>query len=101
MTKKPTHPNKVFSCVIWGDAHSRSEQQKDTDIKHEVEPIQTYGWVIRSDEVGVTVAGEWLPDDKTWRDTTFVPRAMVMIEIPLRLTGARKVTRTEQKEIAT
>ncbi len=94
MTKKSTHPDKTFACIRWGDAHSRSEQQKDTDIKHEVEPIQTYGWIIRSDAVGVTVAGEWLPDDKTWRDTTFVPRAMVIAELPLRLTEARKKKET-------
>ena len=84
------HPDRSFACVEWGDAHGRSEQQKDTDIKHEVEQIQTYGWVIRSDAIGVTIASEWLPDDKTWRDTTFVPRAMIIDEIPLRLTRSRK-----------
>lgn len=83
-------PDKTFGLIIWGDAHSRSEEQTDTNIKHEPEVVHTYGWILRSNEVGVTVAAEWFPGDNLWRDTTFVPRAMVIQEVVLNIGVPRR-----------
>lgn len=84
------HPNKTFAVVSWGDAHSTEDEVKETEIKHEPWTIKTYGWVLRSDAVGVTLAGEWV-DGGTWRARTFIPRAMVIEEQVLTLGTKRKV----------
>ena len=75
--------------VVWGDAHSTEEEAKETEIKHEPWVIKTYGWVLRSDDRGVTLAGEWV-DGGTWRARTFIPRAMVIEEHVLGLSTRRK-----------
>lgn len=66
--------------MTWRDAHGRSEEVAEKDIKHEAEIYRTYGWIIKSDEVGVSIAPEWNINSNTWRDVTFVDRPMVVSE---------------------
>lgn len=83
------HPERPFGVVVWGDAHSSEDEAKETDIQHRPWPVKTYGWILRSDEVGVTLASEWL-EGGTWRGRTFIPREMVREEIVLRLSTPRR-----------
>jgi hypothetical protein len=75
-----------MSVVIWNDAHSTDGQSTfDEAMKlHHPYIIQTAGYVIRSDETGVLIAGEWLPpandDAEAFRSITFVPKGMVISE---------------------
>ncbi len=83
------HPaGRSFGVVAWGDAHSTEDEVKDTEIRHDAWPVLTYGWILRSDDKGVTLAGEWL-EGETWRSRTFIPRAMVRDEVVLRLSTKR------------
>lgn len=52
--------------------------------------FQIYGWLVRSDATGVTVASEWRPSDGFYRDRSFIPRAMVVEELVLSLSKKAK-----------
>ena len=82
------HPEKVFAVIVWDDAVG-DMTGRDHEIQHRPERCQTYGWVLRSDERGVSLAGDWVSTDDTYRSITFVPRLMVVEERPLGLTKPR------------
>lgn len=88
--RKSLDPQKNFGVVTWRDAHGRSEEVAEKDIKHEPEIYRTYGWIIRSDEGGVSLAPEWNINSNTWRDVTFVDRPMVVSEQILSLSKKRE-----------
>jgi hypothetical protein len=92
------HPDRQFAVVIWDDAHKTHEELHDDEINHKPSLCQTYGWIIKNDDVGITVASEWGPEDGIWRDSTFVPHGMVREVVLLSLSrraGGRKA-RKEQ-----
>lgn len=84
------NPGKQFVLVIWDDAYTSDDEVEEHAIEHRASRVHSYGWILRSDEVGVTVAAEWGPEDGKYRAVTFVPRSMVVSEIPLSLTKPRK-----------
>ena len=88
------HPARMFSVVVWDDAHGEAGHELTTadDIEkyHKGARYQSYGWVLRSDERGVTLVSEWCPDDGSYRATMWVPRGMVVEERVLRLVGPTK-----------
>ncbi len=62
----------------WGDAHE-SVSPADVGEKHKPTIMQTSGWLLRDDEVGVSIFAERCLDhgDGTFRGRTFIPRAMI------------------------
>ena len=78
------------AVVAWLDAHATLDEMSEQDIigAHRPAHIETVGYIVRSDETGVSIAGEWLPaangGDETYRSVTFVPRGMVIEERPAR-----------------
>lgn len=87
------HPSKPFAMVVWDDAHGTSSDQFTEDEiqkKHKGARFQSYGWLIRSDEIGVTLVCEWEPAEKSYRAQMFIPRGMVVEEQTFRLTPPRK-----------
>jgi hypothetical protein len=96
------HPNKPFAVIIWGDAHGdATEEVKEDDIdkKHKPSVFYSYGWVLRSNPTGVSLAAEWCPEDKSYRATMFVPRPMIIEERELRLSKAyKKATSAPQSD---
>ena len=74
------------AVVIWNDAHATLDELTEPDIAgaHRPTRIQTVGYIVRSDEIGVSIAAEWIPaadgSDERYRGITFVPRAMVLEE---------------------
>lgn len=74
------------SVVVWNDAHASLEEVAADEVagRHKPSVIHTYGYIVRSDEVGVSIAAEWLPaengGDETFRGVTFIPRGMVIEE---------------------
>lgn len=73
------------ALVIWHDAHSTRDELNMDEIKtrHKPSLVRTYGDILISDAVGVTIAGERLPDESandTFRNSTFIPRGMVVSE---------------------
>jgi hypothetical protein len=79
------HPDVPFAVVVWGDAHMSSDDVSQYDINHAPTKLNTYGWLLRSDPVGISIAGEWSESDRTYRSTTFIPRPMVIEEVLLNL----------------
>lgn len=86
-----SHPSKPFIMVTWGDAYGSVEvEQREDEISHEPAVYQLYGWLLRSNEKGITVAAEWNSKSNAWRGISFVPRGMVIEEVELSLSKKRK-----------
>ena len=70
---------KPLVIVEWLDANATQLSSfEEHEIPHAPMTAQTLGWLLRDDEKGVSVAGEFFETDKTWRSVTFVPRGMVV-----------------------
>lgn len=79
--------SRRIAVLIWNDAHAAPDQNSiDEALKlHHPAVVQTTGYILKSDEVGVLIAGEWLPpsqaeESEAFRSITFVPRGMVVTE---------------------
>lgn len=86
------NPNKQFALVVWDDAFTSDDEVEEHSIDHTPSRVNSYGWILRSDNIGITIAAEWGVDDGKYRIVTFVPRAMVVEEIPLTFTKKRRTT---------
>ena len=81
---------KRQSVVVWNDAHGSLDEVSESDVdgRHRPHVIHTYGYIVRSDEIGVSIAPEWLPAidgaDQSYRGVTFIPRGMIIEERPKR-----------------
>lgn len=78
---------KRLAVVVWNDAHSTLEELNEQDIQkgHKPNVIHTSGYLVVSDADGISIAGEWLPANKsdtyeTYRNITFIPRPLVISE---------------------
>lgn len=92
-------PNKPFALVIWRDAHGNStEEFFEEDVRHAPDTFYSYGWLIKSDEIGVSLAAEWNPNAGSWRNHMFIDRPMVMEEFIITLT--KKRTKKEKAAVA-
>lgn len=83
---------ETVHAVIWDDAHGSTAMFDAAEVEHKPYRFTSIGFLIRSDEVGVSLAGE-VGDDGRYRDHEFVPRAMVVTEWsvgPLRPKKERK-----------
>lgn len=83
-----------LAICVWKDAHTSAdpgEQFLPDDIPHAPFVVRTVGWVMKEDEVGVTLASESL-DNGHYRARTFIPRGMVITldHLPTRKTRKRK-----------
>lgn len=66
-------------CVVWDDAHGDSVMFDEHDVQHKPYRFTSVGFLVRSDEVGISIAGE-IGEDGRLRDHAFIPRAMVVTE---------------------
>lgn len=70
---------KQLVVVTWADAKAtQAEFYAEGDVPHEPATVHTAGWLLKDDELGITIANEWFQEEDVWRGTTFVPRAMVL-----------------------
>lgn len=76
-------------AVVWEDAHGSDGTISAHEIDHAPYVFTLVGHLVRSDDVGVSVAAEKGQDGK-FRDITFVPRKMVLDEYPISLKKVRK-----------
>lgn len=98
MSSKSKTP-KVW-VVKWGDAHGQSSEANMAGVMelHREATYYTVGILVKSDEVGVTLAQDYgVPmgpnDEITYRTRTFILRSMVRDEYPLgRLFKTKKGT---------
>lgn len=68
-----------LACVVWNDAHGDSTMFDEHDVDHKPYRFTSVGFLVRSDDVGVSLAGE-VGEDGRFRDHVFIPRAMVVQE---------------------
>ena len=84
---KPT-----LACVIWDDAHGSTVSFDEIEMEHKPYRFTSVGFLVRSNEIGVSLAGE-IGEDGRYRDHEFIPRPMVVKEWiigPLRAPRPRK-----------
>lgn len=82
----------TLAAVVWNDAHGSSDSFEPHEVAHQPYRFTSVGFLIRSDEIGVSLAGE-VGEDGRYRDHVFVPRAMIVKEWvigPLRKPRRRK-----------
>jgi hypothetical protein len=75
-TGRPTLPLVI---VEWLDAWTNElgVTVEDVGASHKPMRVQTIGWLLKDDEVGVSLASEHF-DDGSYRDRTFIFRPMVV-----------------------
>lgn len=87
------HPAYPFAVIAWDDAHGDASVEiavEELDAHHKGARYQSYGWLLRSDDKGVSLAPEWSCSDGKYRDVMFIPRGMILEEQLLILTPPRK-----------
>lgn len=92
---------KSLVVVAWADAWQDQENfvtLHGIQSTHKPMPVQTIGWLLLDDEVGVSVANERSTDGdaETYRGRTFIPRAMVQTVTPFKMTKPRKPKSAEE-----
>lgn len=69
--------------VVWRDAHGTSTvAYAEYEIPHAPIKITTIGWMIRSDEKGISLCNE-MCEDNTFRGVTFIPAELLESQDPL------------------
>lgn len=88
MTNRPALPLVI---VEWLDAWTNElgVTVEDVGASHRPVKVQTIGWLLKDDEVGVSLANEHF-DDGSYRGRTFILRSMIASVTPFSLTKPRK-----------
>ena len=73
--------HQISGCT-WNDAHGSDGTISVHEIDHKPYVYTTVGYLLRSDEIGVSIAFEKSEDGK-FRDITFIPRAMIIKEFSI------------------
>jgi hypothetical protein len=87
--------DRQLVIIAWLDAWQDQENFSTAHgirATHEAMPVETIGWLIQDDDVGISVVNEWSTQDghDVFRGRTFVPRAMVKSVTTYKLTKPRK-----------
>jgi hypothetical protein len=93
--------NLPLVLVEWDDAwiNEVSVTLEDVGASHKPTTVHTLGWLLREDDVGVSLANEHY--DATYRGRTFIPRAMVREVTRFTLTKPRPRKTAKQAEAVT
>lgn len=82
-----------FVVCAWSDAHSDIEdfvKPERAIEEHKLLIIETAGWLLRNDELGVSLYSERCPEDNSYRGRTFIPKAMIVSLTPYTLSKPRR-----------
>lgn len=78
--------------VEWNDAWidgSDPVNLAEVGTSHKPKVIVTLGYVLKDDDVGLSLANEYYEDESVYRGRTFIPRQMVKTVTPYRLSRPR------------
>lgn len=86
--------NKLV-LVLWDDAW---QDQENFSTAHGIQsthgpmPVETLGWVLQDDDVGISIVNEHSTQDghDVFRGRTFIPRAMIKKVTEFKLTKPRQ-----------
>lgn len=87
---KPDHALALV-LVEWNDAWCKAEEPvtlSDVGATHQPTVIHTLGWVLLSDDTGISLANEYYLD--TYRGRTFIPASLIVSVTPFTLTKPRQ-----------
>ncbi len=69
--------------IKWNDAVLRSELNDSATVAHEPVQLHSVGFLLKSDEIGVSFCTDYDPAGDTMREQSFIPRGMIVEEITL------------------
>src|SRR3990167_1026656 len=87
-------PSAEIHACEWADAHGSDGTLQAHEIDHKPYVYTTVGFLVKTDEIGVSIAFEQGEDGK-YRDVTFVPREIVLEEYSL---GTLNKCRTREQK---
>lgn len=73
---KPTEESFDLGYVVWEDANSLVDGRTAHDPHHAAMPLVSSGFIVKSDDTGVTVAMDFSCEG-AFREIRFIPRANV------------------------
>lgn len=78
---------KQFAIIRWRDAHcvSGATELSEHEIPHAPAHYTRYGFILRHDDAGVTIASEH-SDEATYRNIDFIPAGMIEELVIVKLT---------------
>ena len=85
---------KPIALVVWDDAHGNDAMFNDTDVDHKPYRFTSVGFLIRNDDIGISLAREFT-EDGVCRDHQFIPRVLIVSMQTMKRTKKRVV-----KEVA-
>lgn len=98
----------ILVSVRWADAHASAASSltlTDVGDVHKPSIMETTGWLLKDDEVGISLAYERSLDegDESFRGYTFIPRGMVLacepvIKVRKRTSSKKQPTPTPTPE---
>lgn len=95
MTKFPPYP---YVAVEWLDANSPAAvdifDAKDLKEAHGTMAVITTGWLLKEDEKGLTLAGEWFAGTTEFRALTFIPATLVAERVELSVKKPKRAAKT-------
>lgn len=77
--------------VTWNDANVGGDDAvtlENVDGYHKPTVVHTLGWLLKSDDQGVTLVNEFY--DNVYRGRTFIYKPMIVSILPFNLTKPRK-----------
>lgn len=92
---KPQHifPKNKFVAVLWRDPHSlaatETVSEETVDSLHRSLPMISYGYVIKDDPEGISIASEYCGDGD-FRNSTFIIRELIVEVIQQSVKKPRK-----------
>lgn len=72
--------------VVWNDAWSNMTKHvfSEAEINHNPIIMESIGWLLKEDEVGVTIATDRVTGEEfTFRGVGFIPRGMIVDVVTL------------------
>jgi hypothetical protein len=85
----PSSKPPMLVAVVWLDANRTHDVTAAHEIEHRAYKFTTVGLRLRSDEAGVSIAGE-MGEDGKFRDIDFIPRGMIVEEYEIGVLRRRR-----------
>lgn len=97
MVNLPSKDKLPLVLVHWKDAWTNElgVTVEDVGASHKSMDVHTLGWLLKDDEIGVSLANEYFDDQ--YRGRTFIPRGMVVSVVPHVLHLPRKPREKKQR----
>ena len=86
-------PKPAFVACLWKDAWADSAQEvtvKDVMDAHKPAIMETRGWLVYTNDEGISLFYEQCVADESYRGRTFIPATMIISITELKISKPRK-----------